>query len=73
MTASVQQDAMLGNLAVLAYDDLATVNQKLATDTTFAGWSVLDTKVQDSFVAYTFIKQVVGEPDQVAIAYRGTA
>ena len=38
MTASVQQDALLGKFAVLAYADPSTVEARLATDPASSGW-----------------------------------
>ena len=61
MTASVQQDALLGKFAVLAYSDEDTVKNALATNPYFSGWKVHDSSIVGAFAAYAFKNEATGK------------
>ena len=57
MTTTIQQDALLSRLSVLAYDDPATVRSKLRDDPSLTGWSLYDgtpPRIEGNFAAYAF-------------------
>ena len=69
MSVTVQQDALLGKSAVLAYDNRSAVEAKLTSEVNFSGWIVRDSSTQGAFAGYAFENPATG---QVVIAFRGT-
>lgn len=66
MTTSIQKDALLSQLSVLAYESKAYLNNSANLP---AGWTLVADKVEPPFAAFAFRNDTTGE---VVVAYRGT-